>query len=381
MTTKNRINNWANWTQYVAPLGLDPYLQDTSFAWKVRALTGFAARARQGAYGKGRKVQSRTVSGYVTSIGQTIALAWGTNRVKTLGSKKFLTWLQQTLDGWRHEDPPTSKKLPVESDLPEYLVNKNRHRLATALNQAVADLTTIAFYYLLRVGEYTVKQNKNKTKRTLQFKMDDITRIMCLAQTAPLADILAADGATLKLDNQKNGHKDVCVYQQTTGNPIHCPVCALGQRYQHLRKNKATGKTFICAYWMDNEAYNVMADDISAALKRATTSLQYLLYRGIPIERIDTHSLRIGGACALALNGFSEMHNQKMGPIERRHLKRIRSRGAPLLLRRNVKSNEAMLQIRKCDRARFDRRYKPNCQRKIGPNNHIPTNHLCEETR
>jgi hypothetical protein len=109
-TTKNRINNWANWTQYVAPLGLDPYLQDTPFAWKVRALTGFATRAQQGAYGKGHKVQSRTVSGYVTSIGQTIALACGTNLVKTLGSKKILTRLQQTLDGWRHEDPPTSKK-------------------------------------------------------------------------------------------------------------------------------------------------------------------------------------------------------------------------------------------------------------------------------
>jgi hypothetical protein len=53
-----------------------------------------------------------------------IALACGTNPVKTLGSKKFLTRLQQTLDGWRQEDPPTSKKLPVKSDIPEYLVNK-----------------------------------------------------------------------------------------------------------------------------------------------------------------------------------------------------------------------------------------------------------------
>jgi hypothetical protein len=67
--------------------------------------------------------------------------------------------------------------------------------------------------------------------------------------------------------------------------------------------------------------------------------------------------------------------------MERRHLQRIRSQGAPLLLRWNVKSNEAMLQIRKCDIARFDRRYKPNRQQKIGPNNHILTNHLREEMR
>jgi hypothetical protein len=202
------------------------------------------------------------------------------------------------LDGWRHEDPPTSKTLPVKSNIPEYLVNKSRHCLAIALNQAVADLTTIEFYYLLRIREYTIKQNNNKTKCTVQFKMEDITffckdklgRIMCLSQNAPLTDILTADGAMLMLDNQKNGHNGVCVYQQTTDNPIHCPVHALGRRYQHLRENKATGKMFICTYWMDNKTYNVTTDNISMALKQATTTLQYPLHQGIPIEPINTHS-------------------------------------------------------------------------------------------
>ena len=53
--------------------------------------------------------------------------------------------LQQTLDGWRNEDPPTQKKLSIELDVPEYLVNKAGHKAATVLNQAIADLTTIAF--------------------------------------------------------------------------------------------------------------------------------------------------------------------------------------------------------------------------------------------
>jgi hypothetical protein len=248
-------------------------------------------------------------------------LACGTNLVKTLGSNKFLTHLQQTLDGWHHKDPPTSKKLPVESDIPEFLVNESEHCLATALNRAVADLTTIAFYYLLQIGEYTVKGTRNETKCTVQFKMEDVTFfkkdkygcIMCLSRNAPLADILSADGATLKLDNQKNGHKGACVYQQTTGNPIHYPVCTLGQQYQHLQENKATNKTFICAYWMDGQVYNVTDNNISKALKRAAATLQYPLYQGILIKQIDTHFLCIGGACALALNSFPEMHIQKMG--------------------------------------------------------------------
>jgi hypothetical protein len=44
-----------------------------------------------------------------------------------------------------------------------------------------------------------------------------------------------ADGATMKLDNQKNGWKGVCVYQEANGNPLNCPVKALGRRYLHLR--------------------------------------------------------------------------------------------------------------------------------------------------
>ena len=145
------------------------------------------------------------------------------------------------------------------------------------------------------------------------FCRDKLGCIMCLSRNTPLVDILTADGAMLKLDNQKNRHKWVCVYQQTTGNPIHCPVCVLGRRYQHLRENKATDKTFICAYYMDGQAYNAMAEDIIMALKRATTMLQYPLYRGILIKRIETHLLQISRACALALNGFSEMHIKKRG--------------------------------------------------------------------
>ena len=53
--------------------------------------------------------------------------------------------------------------------------------------------------------------------------------------------------------------------------------------------------------------------DIRAALKKAATILDYPASRGIPIERIGTHSLRIGGANALSLAGYSDRQIQKMG--------------------------------------------------------------------
>ncbi len=84
------------------------------------------------------------------------------------------------------------------------------------------------------------------------FKKENNECLRCLPKNAKLADIMLADGATLKLDNQKNGWKGVCIYQQTMGNPLHCPVRALGCRCANLHEHHATGKTFKCAYWMDD---------------------------------------------------------------------------------------------------------------------------------
>ena len=56
-----------------------------------------------------------------------------------------------------------------------------------------------------------------------------------------------------------------------------------------------------------------MAEHISTALKLAARALEYLILKGIPIDRINTHSLRSGGANALALSGYSDTQIQKMG--------------------------------------------------------------------
>ena len=83
--------------------------------------------------------------------------------------------------------------------------------------QAVGDLSLIAFYYLLRIGDYTVKRQHDRSnrakKQTIQFKLEDVTffktdknRILrCLPRNAPHSLIRTAESATLKLDNQKNG--------------------------------------------------------------------------------------------------------------------------------------------------------------------------------
>ena len=306
-SAKTRDAHWENWVKFTRPVGMDPYLQGTDYATRVRLLTGFAAYVRSGDAGRGRQVTTSTVSTAITAVGQTIALAVGHNPTKLAGSDKLIPRLAQTLDGWRKGDPPTAKKLPVEADVPEYLCKSGNTLGASPLDAAVGDLTLIAFYYLLRVGEYTCKGTRNSSKQTVQFKLEDVTffhthngSLQQLPRNAPAELIMSAHSATLKLDNQKNGWKGVCIHQEHNGEPVACPVRALGRRYLHIRQHASDQKTFLSAYFDDKGTRCDVTDrNVSAVLKIAALVLDYPS-RGFPIDRIDTHSLRSGGANALS---------------------------------------------------------------------------------
>jgi hypothetical protein len=227
------------------------------------------------------------------------------------GSKEFLPCLAQLLDGWKKEDPPSKKTLPVEVDVPELLVEWGLQSGALLLAGVVGDLTLIAFYFLLRVGEYTIKSQRNDSKQTVPFKLENISffkrdklrQLRQLSRYASDDDILSADSAAMTLDNQKNGHKNVCIHHEANGDSIFCPVRAVGRRYVYLRSQTNNNwSTPIHAYW-----------DEDGQQKEAVTALEYPETRGIPIDRVDTHSLRGGGANALSLNGYSDTQIQKLG--------------------------------------------------------------------
>ena len=325
-TSTKRNILWTHWTNYIRPLGLDPLLQNTPYVTQVRALTGFAARVRTGYYGRGRQITAPAVNTAIRAVGTTIALATGSNPTKMRGAQdKLIPRLSQMLDGFGKEDPPTIKKLPIEVDIPEYISLCSLRAAASERTKAIADLILIAFYYLLRVGEYTTKGERNTTKQTVQFQFKHITffkhdamgRLQQLPRSASDDDILSAHSATLRLENQKNGWKGVCIHQETNGDLYHCPVRALGRRYVHIRKHTNDTSTCLSSYFETSSTSTRRADvtdkNIRSELKLAAIALEYPALKGIPVDRIDTHSLRSGGANALALSGYSDREIQKMG--------------------------------------------------------------------
>ncbi len=90
---------------------------------------------------------------------------------------------------------------------------------------------------------------------------------------------------TLKLDNQKNEWKGVCVYHETNGDLWHCPVRALARQYIHLQSMGANAKTYLLVYHDDKgKRGDITNEDISRALKAAATVLDYQNSKGIPID-------------------------------------------------------------------------------------------------
>ncbi len=175
-TTKKRKLWWTYWTAYVRPLGLDPYLQGVTYHLQVRSLSGFVGRVRTGYYGRNRQITASSVTSTLTAIGMTIALAYGNNPTKMAGAQhKMIPRLAQMLSGFCNNDPPTIKKLPVEIDIPECIALCSLRPTATVRDQVTTDLILVAFYYLLRVGEYMMKSTQNNAKRTVQFRLQDVT--------------------------------------------------------------------------------------------------------------------------------------------------------------------------------------------------------------
>ena len=141
------------------------------------------------------------------------------------------------LQGFANNDPSTTKKLPVDVDVPEFLVDLGCSEHASPKDCQVGLLALVAFYFLLRVGEYTSKlrNGQHETKKTVNFRVCDVTffkrdengRLRLLQSDAMPEQRLSADGATLRLMDQKNGWKNVCIHQQSNGKPLKNPVVAL----------------------------------------------------------------------------------------------------------------------------------------------------------
>ena len=146
----------------------------------------------------------------------------------------------------------------------------------------------LAFHGLLRIGEFTVKNNEqNHTLQMadIQFGQNKISKVCSYVII------------TFRSFKHSKGHPVVLKIQASFGN---CPVSSL-QTYVCVRPT-VPGPLFVFA---DKSA--VSASYFSDVLRRC------VLAAGLPINSYKPHSFRVGGATMAAQKGYSEVQIAEMG--------------------------------------------------------------------
>jgi hypothetical protein len=198
----------------------------------------------------------------------------------------------------------------------------NQLNNTTAEQQAIADLSLIAFFYLLRVGEYTAPRfvNNNgrtvRATRTVQFTVGNVgffKKGKILPRSSPLNILLTADQCTLKITNQKNGRMGETITHETVLNETHGPVTALARRVHHILSNGGSEENIISDFFHEDGTWHTITSTQMRTGVRQAVKQMTLHKNGIDVDLIGVHSLRAGGAMALKLQGVSDTIIQKQG--------------------------------------------------------------------
>jgi len=307
------------WCQFITDHfpGEPPDLQNVPRAKATELLVTFASHVRtRGQHHASKPVRAQTVSVALSAISKTIQLA---GQPPLLGRAPGQAWpvrIRELLEGYHREDPPPRSQLAIPVQVLEHLHRQSQAN-PTSIQAAQTDLCIIAFFYLLRVGEYTYTKPKER-RRTTQFRLKDVrlwAGNQLLDKSLPQAYLLEqCTAATLTIDNQKNGKRGAVIHHEATNSPI-CPIKALIRRVSNITSSpNHTPDTIIGTHFSTQHpnGFTVNARQITAILREAAKAL-HLDRQGIPSASISSHSLRAGGATALHLNGYDTKTIQILG--------------------------------------------------------------------
>ena len=167
---------------------------------------------------------------------------------------------------------------------------------ASPREAATAHLIVMAFYFLMRGGEYTLPPGHRAT-RTVQFRICDIRFWLgqtLLPSTSNAAILAAASSATLIMDNQNNGQRGNVIHQEAV-NADFCPVRSTAAIVSAIMAQDMPLTTPISFV---QPGIHVQPPHILHAVRRGA-KLAKLTDSGYSLSQIGAHSLRASGAMAL----------------------------------------------------------------------------------
>ena len=200
------------------------------------------------------------------------------------------------LKAYSKEDPPPHRVKPVPIQVLQRIV-----AVAQASNdqflQATADMITLAFFFLLRPGEYADSPSDSSPFSFADVQLFNGQRRLQL-RSATVAQLQASTFASLTFTNQKNGVRGEVIGLGPSGQIHLCPTKALARRIEHLRSYNAPDTAPLCrVYTHADTCRTVKPAHVSQMLRDAVRFIGPQL--GFLPSDVSARCLRAAGANAL----------------------------------------------------------------------------------
>ena len=303
-TAKSKDTHWAIWNSFCSDTGIDPFLRE--YDDPVPFLTLFGHEYHEGILSaSGNPVTANTVSNVLCSIGQVLLRMGAKDPRISHFNGKIDYRIAQQLRCWTKAEAPPSRVRPVPITLVTFLLNlayAPSPDLRSPAECAFADMVCIAFFFLLRPGEYTGTTNDDAA-----FRLDDVSLFLGSRKldlvTSPDRELEAATSTSLYFTTQKNQRKGDSIAHGKSLHPLCCPVRSITRFVlRHRDWFRRSGHPLdltakLATYYTNHNIISIRATDITKQLRFAATALEPST--GIPPSRISARSLRAGGAMAL----------------------------------------------------------------------------------
>jgi hypothetical protein len=198
---------------------------------------------------------------------------------------------------WKKEDPPPHRVKPIPIQVIRRLAFISMNSTCE-LTKCTTDMIIIAFFFLLRPGEYT-----NSASDTTPFTIADVQLFIggrrLHIPTSTDAELLTATFASLTFTTQKNGVRGEVIGLGLSGDAYLCCVRACARRVIHLRTHNASATTPLATAYSNGNTHKIQPKHITKALKDCVTFLGADL--GFLATDVTARCLRAAGANALLL--------------------------------------------------------------------------------
>jgi hypothetical protein len=168
-------------------------------------LLTFAVTVREGKYGRGTQVKVQSAKKALRHVAQKLVLDGHPDPQKASPAQlSFNLPISRLLKSFGDRDPPAEPKLTIP--ISTITAISTYYRWTPHLD-AVVDLVTMAFFYLLRVGKY-MSPTTPHDKRTIPLRLCGIRlwwNGIVLLHSSGLHNLMTADSAKICITNTKNG--------------------------------------------------------------------------------------------------------------------------------------------------------------------------------